>query len=197
MMIIGLTGGIGSGKSTVAKMFSDLGIPVFISDNEGRRLLNKSKVVKRKVIQLLGPESYNDDSPNRNYIASRVFKDKTLLAQLNGIIHPKVAKNFKRWYAKQDAAYCIKESAILFETGGDKFCDATITVEVTLAIRIERVLKRDNVTLDDVKARLNNQKDDAYRREKSNYIITNYDIDKTKQQVKTIHQKLLAISQSY
>lgn len=196
MKIIGLTGGIGSGKSTVAQMFSTLGIPIFISDNEGRRLLNTSKVVQRKVIHLLGDGAYIKETPNTKYIASRVFNDKELLLKLNAIIHPKVAKNFKRWVKKQDAPYCIKESAILFESGSYKNCDAVITVEVSLPIRIERVIKRDNITLKEVEARLKNQKNDNYRRERSDFVITNNEIGETKSQVDTIHATLLIRSRS-
>ncbi|EDM43263.1 putative dephospho-CoA kinase [unidentified eubacterium SCB49] len=191
MKVVGLTGGIGSGKSTVATMFSEIGIPVFISDDEGKRLLNTSKVVRRKVISLLGNASYKEGVPDRKFIASRVFNDKELLAGLNGIIHPKVAQNFKRWSEKQNAPYCIKESAILFETGGDAFCDATITVEVPLETRIQRVLQRDNTSLKDVEARLRNQADDAYRRKKADYVITNVDLEETKVQVKKIYKLLL------
>ncbi len=193
MKIVGLTGGIGSGKSTVAAMFADLGVPIFITDNEGRRLLNKSKVVRKKVISLLGEEAYIDNLPDRKFIASRVFNDKELLASLNAIIHPKVAQNFKRWVAKQDAPYCIKESAILFETGGDAHCDATITVAVPLEERIKRVLKRDATTLEDVEARLKNQQNDDYRIDKSDYVITNILIEDTLKQVVSIHKLLLEL----
>ncbi len=191
MKIIGLTGGIGSGKSTVAAMFAEKGIPVFISDEEGKRLLNTSKVVRRKVINLLGEKAYKKDVPDRKYIASLVFNDRDLLNSLNAIIHPKVAKNFKRWMSKQNAPYCIKESAILFETGGDALCDATIAVEVALETRIDRVLKRDAMSLKDVEARLKNQKSDQYRRKKANYVIKNETLKKTQEQVDKLHELLL------
>lgn len=193
MKIVGLTGGIGSGKSTVAEMFSALAIPIFIADNEGRRLLNTSKIVRRKVIQLLGERAYDKTYPNRKYIASRVFNDKELLSKLNAIIHPKVARNFNKWSIKQQSPYCIKESAILFETGGDAICDATIAVEVSVDIRINRILKRDDISLKEIEARINNQKTDAYRRDKADYVITNYDLAATQAQVNKIHAKLLTL----
>ena len=196
MKIIGLTGGIGSGKSTVAAMFAEKGIPVFISDDEGRRLLNTSKVVRRKVINLLGERAYNDRIPDRKYMASLVFNNKELLNALNAIIHPKVAKNFKRWMSKQNAAYCIKESAILFETGGDAMCDATIAIEVALDIRIKRVLKRDATSLKDVEARLRNQRSDDYRRSKADYVIKNDTLKETQMQVSKLHKLLLSIINS-
>jgi len=194
MIVVGLTGGMGSGKSTVTEMFSALGIPIFISDNEGKRLLNTSKVVRKKVINLLGSAAYINNIPDRKYIASQVFTNKELLSSLNKIIHPKVAKNFERWANKQNAPYCIKESAILFETGGDKICDAVITVEVSLEVRKERILKRDKISLKEIEARLQNQKDDNYRKQKANYVITNYNLEDTQLQVNKIHAELLTLS---
>jgi dephospho-CoA kinase len=191
MNIVGLTGGIGSGKSTVAAMFADLGVPVFITDDEGKRLLNTSKVVRRKIVALLGDKAYDDASPDRKYIASQVFNDKTLLAALNAIIHPKVAKNFKRWVAKQHGPYCIKESAILFETGGDAMCDVTITVSAPLEIRMQRVLKRDSSSLKDIEARMRNQTNDDYRNDKADYVIINDSLETIKKQVKKLHKLLL------
>ncbi|MFT5079300.1 MAG: dephospho-CoA kinase [Planctomycetota bacterium] len=191
MKIVGLTGGIGSGKSTVASMFADLGVPVFIADDEGKWLLNTSKVVRRKIVALLGDKAYVDTSPDRKYIASQVFNDNTLLAALNAIIHPKVAKKFKRWLAQQDAPYCMKESAILFETGGDAICDATITVSAPLEMRMQRVLKRDNSSLKDIEARIQNQTNDDYRDNKADYVIVNDSLDATKKQVKKLHKLLL------
>lgn len=193
MKVIGLTGGIGSGKSTVAGMFAKIGVPIFITDNEGRRLLNTSKVVRRKVIELLGEKAYDQSIPNRKHIASKVFNDKDLLTSLNAIIHPKVAKSFTRWQAKQDSYYCIKESAILFETGGDLICDATITVEVALETRIARVLKRDAMSLEEVEARLRNQKSDAYRSSKATYVIKNDTLAATQKQVCKLHEILLGL----
>lgn len=193
MKVVGLTGGIGSGKSTVAAMFTELGIPVFISDNEGRRLLNTSKVVRRKIISLLGDSAYAGSIPDRKYIASLVFNDKALLTSLNAIIHPKVAKNFKRWMLRQNAVYCIQESAILFETGGDASCDATIAIVVALETRIERVLKRDAMSLSEVKARLRNQKNDDYRSGKADYVIKNDLLAETQKQVNKLHRLLLSL----
>ncbi len=111
MEIVGLTGGIGSGKTTISKFFESFGIPVYIADDEAKALMNRSKVIKRKLIQLFGESTYKDRKLNRPYLASKIFNDKTLLLKMNAIVHPKVASHFKRWLKKQDAAYIIKEAS--------------------------------------------------------------------------------------
>ena len=113
MKIVGLTGGIGSGKSTIAMLFKALGVPVYIADIEAKKILASSKVVRAKVISLLGTPAYSNEVPNRDYIAQLVFNDPDLLAGLNAIIHPEVHTSFKLWATLQDAHYCIKEAAIL------------------------------------------------------------------------------------
>ena len=127
MKIVGLTGGIGSGKTTVAKMFMELGIPVYIADDEAKRLTNSSKVIRRKLIVLLGEEAYTEEGLlNRPYVANLVFNDKMLLEGINQIIHPKVAQHFKRWIKKQKSPYCIKEAAILFDATTEILASKTL-----------------------------------------------------------------------
>src|SRR5690606_29964746 len=118
MRVIGLTGGIGSGKTTVAGFFQELGVPIYIADDAGKRLMVSSEAVKRDIITLLGPQSYQNDLPDRKYIATQVFNSAEKLEQLNNIIHPAVAKDFLRWKDLQNTNYVIYEAAILFETGG-------------------------------------------------------------------------------
>ena len=115
MKIIGLTGGIGSGKTTVSNMFRDLGIPVYIADDEAKKLMNTSKVIRRKLIELFGAKAYENNELNRTYIASKIFNDDSYLKKMNAIIHPSVAVHFKKWLQKQTAKYVIKEAAIIFE----------------------------------------------------------------------------------
>ena len=115
MMIVGLTGGIGSGKTTIAKWFQSQDIPVYIADKEAKALMNRSKVIKRKLVALFGEDAYKEGKLNREYLASKIFNDKTLLAKMNAIVHPKVASHFNRWLKKQDSPYVIKEAAIIFE----------------------------------------------------------------------------------
>ena len=114
MIIVGLTGGIGSGKSTVANAFNALGIPVYIADEEAKRLMNKSQVIKRELIGLFGEGAYTKEGLNRSFIANIIFKDKSLLNKINDIVHPEVAKHFKKWVKAQNGPYVVKEAAILF-----------------------------------------------------------------------------------
>lgn len=190
MKIVGLTGGIGSGKSTVAKFFAELGVPIYIADDAGKYLLANSKVVKRKMIALLGDECYINNEPNKKFIANVIFNDKDKLAAVNAIIHPKVAQHFKRWMKKQTSPYCIKEAAILFENGGYLQCDYTILVTAPEDVRIARVQERDNVTKKQVLARMKNQWPDSVKIPLANYVIVNTDIELTKQEVKKLHKKL-------
>lgn len=191
MIVVGLTGGIGSGKTTVAKMFKTLGVPVYIADVEAKKLMLKSKIIKRKLIVLFGEEAYVDHSLNKPFIASIIFKDKNMLNQMNAIIHPRVARHFENWAAKQNSAYVIKEVAILFENGGDKLCDYIIAVTAPKADKIERVLQRDNTTEEKVKAIMDNQWSDTEKVKLSHFVIENIDLEKTKKQVASVHAQIL------
>ena len=191
MIIVGLTGGIGSGKTTVAKAFSALGIPVYIADEEAKKLMRRSKVIKRKLIQLFGDKAYVNGELNRAFIAGIIFNDKTYLGKMNAIIHPRVAKHFEKWALKQDSAYLIKEVAILFENGGHKDCDFVITVKAPKSIRIERLLKRDNTTKEKIEAIMKNQWTDSEKVKLSNFVIDNVALQKTQEQVLKIHNEII------
>lgn len=191
MKIVGLTGGIGSGKTTVARVFNELGIAVYIADNEAKALMNRSKVIRRKLVSLFGSQAYMNNELNRPYIASRIFHDKDLLEKMNGIVHPKVAQHFARWVKKQTGYYVLKESAILFETNGHKKCDFTILVTAPEPVRIKRVVERDQTTKEKVKAIIDNQLSDAEKLAKADFVIVNEDWDDMHQQVLEIHKKLL------
>ena len=195
MIIVGLTGGIGSGKTTVAKMFHELNVPIYIADLEAKSLMNRSKVIKRKLIALFGENAYRDGKLNRPFLAEKIFNDKGLLTQMNAIVHPKVGSHFKRWLKKQKAPYVIKEAAILFENGSYKECDAMITVTSPLEKRIDRVVKRDNSTKKKVQAIVDNQWTDEQRIELSDFVIRNIDLSDTKEQVLQVHEKLLLLAQ--
>lgn len=196
MKIVGLTGGIGSGKTTVANLFSELNVPIYIADKEAKALMNKSKVIKRKLIQLFGKDAYKAEELNRPYLAEQIFNDKNLLQQMNAIVHPKVASHFKRWIKKQAAPYCIKEVAILFENGSYVNCDKVITVIAPLEIRISRVLQRDQTTTSKIKAIIKNQWQDQERMKLSDYVISNdNNLQHLNSQVNEIHQKLLVYAQ--
>ncbi|AUC76055.1 dephospho-CoA kinase [Olleya sp. Bg11-27] len=195
--IIGLTGGIGSGKTTVANFFKDLGVPIYIADTEAKALMNRSKVIKRKLLKLFGDQAYIDNKLNRPFIASQIFSNKTLLKEMNAIVHPKVAKHFANWVEKQKSAYVISEAAIIFENGSYKKYDYIITVVAPEQVRLNRVLKRDDSSKDKVQAIINNQWTDKQKTELSNFVITNTDLEDTKLQVGKIHKLLLKIAANH
>ena len=189
--IVGLTGGIGSGKTTVANYFKALNVPVYIADNEAKALMNRSKVIKRKLIKLFGDEAYVDNTLNKPFIASQIFSNQDLLKKMNAIVHPKVAKHFSNWVKKQNVPYVISEVAIIFENGSQGKYDYIITVVAPEQTRLNRVIKRDNSSEAKVKAIMNNQWTDQQKTEHSDFIINNTDLKDTKLQVENIHSKLL------
>src|SRR5690606_10781270 len=191
MKVIGLTGGIGSGKTTVAGFFQELGVPVYIADDAGKKLMISSEEVKRNIIGLLGAESYENGQPNRKYIAAKVFTSAEKLERLNKIIHPAVDGDFRQWKSSQNAPYVIYEAAILFESGGYKKCDAVILVTAPLETRISRVQKRDQSSTAEIEARMQHQWPDEKKRTLSQFEIINTEILKTKEQVQIVHEILL------
>ncbi|WP_405414359.1 dephospho-CoA kinase [Maribacter sp. Asnod1-A12] len=192
MMIIGLTGGIGSGKSTVATMFKELGVPVYDSDQRAKFLMNTSKVIHDQLVALLGKEAFKDGALNRSYIAGKVFNDAELLAKLNNIVHPVVRQDFIDWSNDQDANYVIQETALLFENKAQELYDEVILVTAPKEVRINRVLDRDNTTREQVEARMNNQLDDETKLELANYVIENTDLERTRSKVLQVHASILS-----
>ena len=190
-MIIGLTGGIGSGKSTIAKIFKDIGIPVYDSDKEAKVLMNNSPIIKKAVINLLGEDAYIENILNRSYVTDKVFKDKTLLSKLNTIVHPEVKKHFSKWAQEQKTAYVIQETALIFENNSQANYDKVILVTAPVEQRIKRVINRDAINKEAVLNRIANQLSDDKKIKKADYVIENIDIEKTKEIVRKIHQKLL------
>ncbi len=191
MIVVGLTGGIGSGKTTVASFFKALDIPIYIADDEAKALMNRSKVIRRKLVSLFGKEAYHHDELNRPFIASKIFNDRRLLDQMNAIVHPKVASHFKRWLKKQDAPYVIKEAAIIFEHNTQDQYDFIITVTADTETRIQRVIKRDNSDRSKIEAIIDNQMSDAQKIEKSHFVIINDELNSTKDQVLQTHLSIL------
>ena len=191
MKLVGLTGGIGSGKTTISKYFESLGIPVYIADVEAKALMNRSKVIKRKLTALFGNEAYVDGKLNRTFLASKIFNDKALLSKMNSIVHPKVASHFKRWLKKQDAPYILKEVAIIFENNLENQYDLIITIVADENLRIERLLKRDNTSKEKIEAIIKNQLSDTEKIKKSDFVISNNDLETAKQQALKIHKQLL------
>lgn len=189
--LVGLTGGIGSGKTTIANFFKELGVPIYIADTEAKALMNRSKVIKRKLIALFGDNAYQNGKLNRDFLSKQIFNNKDLLQKMNAIVHPKVASHFKRWVKKQEAPYVISEAAILFENGSYKKYDYIITVTAPEEVRLKRVMSRDNSSKEKVKSVMNNQWKDEEKIKLSDYVIQNINLEEAKAQVLQIHQNLL------
>ncbi|MDM1398456.1 dephospho-CoA kinase [Myroides odoratimimus] len=185
-LIVGLTGGIGSGKTTVAKMFEGEGIPIYIADDRAKQIMDRADVVE--AVQGIFKENVKTgDVLDRKKIREIVFHDKELLNKLNSIVHPEVRKDFEQWKEENDAfPFVIKESAVLFENNLHKECDLVILVTAPEEVRVKRVMERDGVSSDNVKSIINNQMKDFDKIPLSNYVITNINKDLVKKEVKMI-----------
>ena len=193
MLKIGITGGIGSGKSTVCRVFSVMGIPVFEADKVARKLMDTDEEIHEKLVHLFGTAVYlPDQTVNRKYLAGIVFKDPSLLTKLNEIVHPVVRKTFFDWCEKQESPYIIHEAAILFESGFYKMMDKTITVVTSEEERIRRVMKRDGITMELVKERIKNQWSDEERIKLADFVIGNNDDQLIIPQIIEIDKKIKA-----
>ena len=192
MYRVGITGGIGSGKSTVAAIFENLAIPIYYADKEAKRLMYKNKSLKEQIKKLIGIRAYHHNGRlDREYIASKVFIDKSLLQQLNDIVHPAVRSDFEEWSNKQKSPYVIEESALIFEIKSQDYFDATILVIADKNVRIDRVLKRDNTTEKAIIARMQNQLSDEIKIPLAAYIVNNNDGEDLVSQVNHIHKKII------
>lgn len=189
--IIGLTGGIGSGKTTIARHFESLGIPVYIADDEAKKITNQPQILN-KIKSIFGSSVFDNELLNRKKLGEIVFNNPEKLNELNAIIHPEVKLHFNEWLQNHSKyPFVIKESAILIETGEYKFCDFVITVVASLEKRIERVIKRDGVTEIEVMKRIKNQITDDKRIVKSNYIINNDIFENSKNETLAIYNSLI------
>lgn len=171
--IAGITGGIGSGKTTAAKFFEELGVPVYNSDTRAKLIQNENSEVKVKIIEAFGDEAYNQSGLNRVYIAKQVFNNNEKLKQLNQIVHPAVFNDFEEWKKQQTSKIIMKEAAILIESGSYKDCNVVISVLMDKEKRIQRIMARDGFTEEQVMERINNQISDEERIQKSDFIIDN------------------------
>lgn len=192
MKVVGLTGGIGSGKSTVAAMFKDLQVPVYFSDIEAKKLMNSSDKIKSGLHSLFGEKAYENGILNRSYIAEIVFNNREALLKLNKIVHPEVRKDFEEWTNKQEAAYVIQENPLIFENNSQKDFDLVITVTAPEFQRIHRVMNRDQVSEEQVLARIHNQMDDALKSKLSDFVIVNEKLQMTQERVLEIHEDILS-----
>jgi len=193
--VIGLTGGIGSGKTTIANFFAEMGVPVYIAD-DGARAVMKLDHVKEDIKNVFGENIFDNNILNRTKLAEIVFNDKEKLAKLNSIVHPAVKKDFEVWLLQhKNYDYIIYEAAILFESGRYKECDYIITVTAPEEVRMDRVLKRDNTTPTQVLSRMQMQWKDEDRISRSNFVINNVNLKIAKEEVVKI-LKILNIKQN-
>ena len=193
MLKVGLTGGIGSGKSFVAKRFELLGVPVYYADKEAKRLMYQDSQLKSSIKALLGIKAYhNNGRPNRPYIAKKIFNDKDLLGGINKLVHPAVKLDFEIWAEQQHSKYVLEESALIFEHKMTHF-DAVILVTASKEVRIKRVMKRDGATEAQIESRMNQQLPDSAKRERADYVLVNEGLDMISldNKVKEIHKSLL------
>lgn len=193
MLKVGLTGGIGSGKSVVAKIFQVIGIPLFDADAVAKKIMQEDPITQRKIVEILGPSSYSAGELNRAFIASKVFNDAELLAQLNAIVHPATIYAAEQWMKQQNSPYTIKEAALLFESAGAASLDFIVGVSAPMPLRLLRVMKRDGMKLEEVKARMHKQMDDNIKMKLCDAVIINDDQTPLLPQVLTLHEKLLSI----
>lgn len=190
-MIVGLTGGIGSGKTTIAALFRDLEVPVYDSDKEAKLLMSTSQSIRQAIILLLGKNAFKDGTLNRSYISNMVFKDNKLLERLNKIVHPEVKKHFIDWKNEQNAPYVIQETALIFENKSQDNYDKIILVTAPIEIRIARVTARDSVTESSILDRINNQLTDTEKINMADFVVENINLERTTESIKHIHDQLL------
>ena len=194
MLKVGLTGGIGSGKSMVARIFEILGAPVYYADDAARRLQNEDPELKRRITGIFGDEAYTDGKLDRKYISGIVFRDKEKLEQLNAVVHPATIKDAARWMKQQNAPYSIKEAALIFESGSQSDLDYVIGVSAPEPLRIKRTMERDAISAEDVRKRMDKQMPEGTKMRLCNFVIYNDENQLLIPQVIAIHEKLLKLS---
>ena len=190
MKRIGLTGNIGSGKTTVASCFEILGIAVFNADKQAKLLMNKDDNLKQSLIAEFGKEVYLDNELNRKYLSKLAFNDDLVLKRLNALVHPVVQEAFEKWSIQQSGAYVIKEAAILFESNTYQSLDAIICISCPEEIRLKRILKRDDLSEKDVRQRMSHQWAEEKKISLSDYVITNDDSSLVMPQILSVHSAL-------
>jgi dephospho-CoA kinase len=188
---LGITGGIGSGKTSVCRVFTVLRIPVFSADREANHVMENESVIQDKLNSITGKDLYSRGSLDRPALASIIFNDKTILEKVNELVHPFVFDNFRKWSAEQTSPYVIMEAAILFESGAADYVDKVATVVAPADERVGRVIRRNKLTREQVMDRMRNQMDDETRISLSDYIINNSENDMIIPAILKIHQEIL------
>jgi dephospho-CoA kinase len=196
MLRIGLTGGIVSGKSTVAKIFEVLGIPVYYADDAAKNIMNEDEELKQQIIKHFGDQSYINNKLDRKYISEKVFNNKENLSLLNSLVHPATIRDAENWMKNQTSVYAIKEAALIFESGAEKFLDYVIGVFAPENLRIDRVVKRDNISGEEVKNRIKNQMNEEKKMSLCNFVVTNDEQQPLLPQVIALHKQLLHVAEN-
>ena len=195
MLRIGLTGGIGSGKSTVARVFEVLGVPVYYADDAAKRLMNEDGELKQKIRKEFGEAVYSDEALNRKALAEIVFNNPEKLVRLNALTHPATIADAERWMLRQNTPYAIKEAALVFESGAHQQLDYVIGVTAPAPLRILRTMKRDHVSKEEVTARMDKQMDESIKMRLCDFVLVNDEQGLLLPQVLELHKKLVSLSQ--
>ncbi len=195
MYKVAITGGIGSGKSKVVELLAQRGVAAYDSDSRAKALMASSPELREQIIECFGSEAYDGKEVNRRYLAERVFNDKEALAKLNAIVHPAVMADFERWAECEEGNYVVMESAILFEAGLEGSFDATVSVMAPEELRLERAMKRDGATEEQIRERMRNQLSDEERCDRSTFAIVNIELDDLEDDVEQLHRRLSYDSQ--
>ncbi|MDQ6762131.1 MAG: dephospho-CoA kinase [Bacteroidota bacterium] len=193
MLKVGLTGGMGAGKSTVAQIFEVLGIPVYYADDKAKKLMIENEELKASIINSFGAESYINGNLNREYIAGLVFNNDAKIQLLNSLVHPVTLKDAEGWTAHQKTPYTIKEAALIFESGSHKQLDLVIGVRAPEEMRIQRIIDRDHISVQQAKDRMSRQMDEEEKMRLCDYVIVNDERQMVLPQVILLHEKLLVM----
>ncbi len=196
MLRIGITGGIGSGKTTVSHVFEVLGIPVYYADDAAKRIMNEDDILKDKIQQAFGNEIYRDGRLDRKLLAEIVFNNPEKLSKLNAIVHPATLQDAANWMQRQTSPYALKEAALIFESGAQEQLDYVIGVTAPAPLRILRTMQRDNITREAVIARMDKQMDEVIKMKLCDFVIVNDEQQMLIPQVLQVHEKLLALTNS-
>ncbi len=192
MMKIGVTGGIGSGKTVVCNIFEHLGVPVYVADRRARELMESSEEIRSRLTELLGYSIYKEGHLDRPRLARAIFSDEGIRSRVNAIVHPVVFRDFETWASSyHDKPYVIQEAAILFESGADAFLDGVINVYAPVEVRIARVMQRDSITREAVRARMRSQMSERERQQRAGHTIVNDGRRMVVPQVVRIHERLV------
>lgn len=191
MLRVGITGGMGSGKSTVAKIFETLGVPVYYADQAAKKLMHTHPVLKEQIIGLFGPQAYADGMLQKKVIADAMFNNPEKVKAMNRLVHPITIQDAEQWMAQQRCAYALKEAALIFESGSEKQLDAVIGVSSPLPLRLQRIQQRDGLSTDEIMNRMKHQMDETEKMNRCDYIIYNDEQQLLIPQVLHLHEQLL------